>query len=142
MTAATTQGAVLMSGSIALSIVVATVAAFVLGFVWYMGFGGRLAALSPAYAADNARASGPAAALELLRSLVLAAVLAVLAAGVGADTWLEGAGLGLLAWVGFPLVLLAGSVLHERYPWRLAAIHLGDWLLKLLLVAAIVSAWR
>ena len=132
-----------MSGSIALSIVVATVAAFVLSFVWYMVFGGRLAALSPAYAADGAGASGPAAAvLELLRSLVLAAVVAVLAAEVGADTWLEGAGLGLLAWVGFPLVLLTGSVLHERYPWRLAAIHLGDWLLKLLLVAAIVSAWR
>jgi hypothetical protein len=142
MTAATTQGAVLMSGSVVLSIVVATVAAFVLSFVWYMAFGGRLAELSPAYAADNAGASGTAAALELLRSLVLAAVLAVLAARVGADTWLEGAGLGLLAWVGFPLVLLAGSVLHERYPWRLAAIHLGDWLLKLLVVAAIVSAWR
>ena len=62
--------------------------------------------------------------------------------GVGADTWLEGAGLGLLAWVGFPLVILTGSVLHERYPWPLAAIHLGDWLLKLLLVAAVVSAWR
>jgi Protein of unknown function (DUF1761) len=142
MTAASTQGGVLMSGSVALSIVVATVAAFVLSFVWYMVFGGRLAALSPAYAADTARASGTAAVLELLRSLVLAAVVAVLAAEVGADTWLEGAGLGLLAWVGFPLVLLTGSVLHERYPWRLAAIHLGDWLLKLLLVAAIVSAWR
>jgi hypothetical protein len=131
-----------MSGSIALSIVVATVAAFVLSFVWYMLFGGRLAALSPAYAAAGAGPSGPVVALELLRSLVVAAVLAVLAAGVGADTWLEGAGLGLLAWAGFPLVLFAGSVLHERYPRALAAIHLGDWLLKLLLVAAVVSAWR
>ena len=131
-----------MSGSVALSIVVAAVAAFVLSFVWYMVFGGRLAELSPAYAAADAQPAAPAAALELLRSLVLAAVLATLAAGVGADTWLEGAGLGLLAWVGFPLVILAGSVVHERYPWPLAAIHLGDWLLKLLLVAAVVSAWR
>jgi Protein of unknown function (DUF1761) len=131
-----------MSGSVVLSVVAATVAGFILSSVWYMGFGGRLAALSPAYAADNVRPAASAAALELLRSLVLAAVLAVLAAGVGADTWLEGAGLGLLTFVGFPLVLLAGSVLHERYPWPLAAIHLGDWLLKLLVLAAIVAAWR
>ena len=131
-----------MSGSIALSIVVATVAAFVLSSVWYMLFGGRLAALSPAYAAAGAGPSGPVVGLELLRSLVVAAVLAALAAGVGADTWLEGAGLGLLAWAGFPLVLFAGSVLHERYPRALAAIHLGDWLLKLLCVAAVVAAWR
>ena len=107
-----------MSGSIALSIVVAAVAAFVLSFVWYMVFGGRLAKLSPAYAVADAQPAAPAAALELLRSLVLGAVLATLAAGVGADTWLEGAGLGLLAWVGFPLVILAGSVVHERYRGR------------------------
>ena len=126
-----------MSGSI----VVATVAAFVLSSLWYMLFGRRLAALSPAYA-TGARPSGPVVALEFLRSLVVAAVLAVLAARSDTETWLEGAGLGLLAWVGFPLVILAGSVLHERYRWQLAAIHLGDWLFKLLLVAAIVSAWR
>jgi hypothetical protein len=31
---------------------------------------------------------------------------------------------------------------HEGTPWRLAAIHGGDWLAKLLVVAAIVSVWR
>jgi hypothetical protein len=141
MTSATTQGDAKMSGSVASSIVVATVAAFVLSSLWYMLFGRRLAALSPAYA-TGVRPSGPVVGLELLRSLVVAAVLAVLATGSGTDTWLQGAGLGLLAWVGFPLVILAGSVLHERYRWQLAAVHLGDWLLKLVLVAAIVSAWR
>jgi hypothetical protein len=130
-----------MSGRIASSIGVAAVAAFVVSSLWYMLLGRRLAALSPAYA-TGARPSGPVVALEFLRSLVVAAVLAVLAARSDTETWLEGAGLGLLAWVGFPLVILAGSVLHERYRWQLAAIHLGDWLFKLLLVAAIVSAWR
>jgi uncharacterized protein DUF1761 len=130
-----------MPGSVAWSIVVATVAAFVFSSLWYMLFGRRLAALSPAYATGGSP-SGAVAALEVLRSLVVASVLAVLAAATGADTWLEGAGLGLLAWVGFPLAILAGSVLHESYRWQLAAIHLGDWLGKLVLVAAIVSAWR
>jgi hypothetical protein len=141
MTSTTTQGDEKMSGSIASSIVVAAVAAFVLSSLWYMLFGRRLAALSPAYA-TGARPSSPVVALEFLRSLAVAAVLAVLAAGVDTETWLQGAGLGLVAWAGFPLVILAGSVLHEQYAWPLAAIHLGDWLFKLMLVAAIVSAWR
>ena len=37
------------------------------------------------------------------------------------------------------MILLAGSVLHERVPWRLAAVHAGDWLLKLVAVALIVG---
>ena len=33
-------------------------------------------------------------------------------------------------------------MLHERAPWKLAAIHAGDWLVKLLVVTVIVSVWR
>jgi hypothetical protein len=33
-------------------------------------------------------------------------------------------------------------VIHENTPWKLAAIHAGDWLVKLLVVAVIVSVWR
>jgi hypothetical protein len=33
-------------------------------------------------------------------------------------------------------------VIWEAVPMRIAAAHAGDWLLKLLLVAAIVGAWR
>jgi hypothetical protein len=134
------QGDETMTGSVALGVVAATVAAFVLSSIWYMLWGSRLAKLSPAYGGAEARPSAPAVGLELLRSLVVAVVLAVLADRTGSDTWLEGAGLGLLAWVGFPLVILAGSVLHERYPRQLAAIHQGDWLVKLLVVGAIVAA--
>ena len=33
-------------------------------------------------------------------------------------------------------------MLHERTPWKLAAIHAGDWLVKLAVVAVIVSVWQ
>ena len=128
-------------GSVALSIAVAAFGAFALSFGWYMLFGARLAALSPAYALEE-RPSVAVPMLELLRSLVAAAVLAVLAHFSDARTLLGGAMLGLVAWIGFPLVILGGSVLHEKYPWKLAAIHLGDWLLKLVLLGSIVAAWR
>jgi hypothetical protein len=49
-----------------------------------------------------------------------------------------GALLGLVLWVGFPLVLWTGAVIHEATPVRLAALHAGDWLLKLLLIGVVV----
>lgn len=42
----------------------------------------------------------------------------------------------------FPAAILLGSVVHEVVPLALAGIHAGDWLVKLILVAAIVGIWR
>ncbi len=43
---------------------------------------------------------------------------------------------------GFPIVLWTGALIHENTPLRLAAIHAGDWLVQLLVVAVIVSVWQ
>ena len=48
--------------------------------------------------------------------------------------------LGVALWVGFPFVLWTGAILWENTPWRLAALHAGDWLVKLLVVGVLVSA--
>ncbi|MPZ92517.1 MAG: DUF1761 family protein [Actinobacteria bacterium] len=50
--------------------------------------------------------------------------------------------LGFALWIGFPIVLWAGAIMHEKVPSKLAAIPAGDWLLKLLVIAVIVSVWR
>lgn len=69
-------------------------------------------------------------------------MIAGLAAEIGTDSWPAGLALGGALWVGFPLMLWAGAILHERTPRKLAAIHAGDWLSKLLVVGVIVSVWR
>lgn len=124
-----------------LAIAVATVAAFAIGAVWYGALAGRMAGLHEAYAEP----AGPSPATiggELARCLVLALVVALLAVEVAP----EGVGgsllMGGVLWLGFPAVLLSGSVLHERVPPLLAAIHAGDWLLKLLALALILGLWR
>jgi Protein of unknown function (DUF1761) len=78
-------------------------------------------------------------AVELGRCLVLAAVVAGLAAHGDVDTWTGGLLLGLVLWIGFPFVLWVGAVIHENTPIRLAVVHGGDWLLKLLLVGTVVA---
>jgi hypothetical protein len=33
-------------------------------------------------------------------------------------------------------------VAQENVSWKLAAIHAGDWLAKLVIIAVLVSVWR
>lgn len=48
--------------------------------------------------------------------------------------------LALIIWVGFPVVLLTGSVTWEKVHPATAAIHAGNWLVKLVLIALIKPA--
>jgi hypothetical protein len=121
-----------------LAIVAATAAAFISGGAYYALLGERLAQVSEAAAAAE-QPGGWTIVVELLRCLVLAAVVAGLAAEADIDGLAGGLCLGLALWVGFPLVLWTGAIIHERTPWKLATIHAGDWLLKLLLIAVLVS---
>lgn len=121
-----------------LAVLVAAVVAVIAAAVYYTVFGKQLAALS------NAPNEMPPwlLPLELVRAFALALVVAVVATGMAVDGWAESLLLGVVLWVGFPVVLLSGSVVHEKVPWRLAALHAGDWLLKLLVIATVVGLWR
>lgn len=123
-----------------LPIAAAAVAAFILSGVWYAVFGGQLSRLHPAYA-EGGGPSGSVVVVELVRNLVVATVIAGLISRLPVGTWPGAILLGLALWVGFPVVLLSGSVYHEKVPAQLAAIHGGDWLLKLLAIAVIVTIW-
>ena len=115
-----------------MNVAVATVAAFVAGGAYYAVLGSQL---------SSADESMPPWKLvvEVLRCLILAAVVAGLAAEADIDDWTGGLLLALALWVGFPFVLWLGAVIHENTPLRLALVHGGDWLLKLLLVGVIVA---
>lgn len=123
------------------AVLVATIAVFVLSFGYYTAVGSQLAEVSEAAAADEQPPPWKLA-LELLRGLVLATVTAGLAVQGGIDEWTGGLILGLALWIGFPLVLWTGAMLWERTRFKLAALHAGDWLVKLLVVGVIVSVWQ
>ena len=123
----------------ALTILIATVAAFVLGGAYYAALGSQLATVSEAAAAGGDAMPPWKLAIELLRCLILATVVAGLASQGSIDSLAGGLALGAALWVGFPFVLWTGAMLHERTPLKLAAIHAGDWLAKLLLVGGLVT---
>jgi hypothetical protein len=123
-----------------LEALVAGLAALVVSFVWYSAFTSRLVALSPAYV-EGERSPSWKILAELARCVVVAAVVGSLVAGLALESAVESVGLALTVWFGFPVMILVGAVLWERVPWRLAATHAGDWLIKLIVVTVIVWLW-
>ncbi len=127
------------------AILLSAVAAFALSFVWYSALAEpmlRMHPVSPATAADMVRPPVAKMLAEIARSLILASVLAWLVGRLGVSTWTSAVWLAVLLWVGFPFVLWAGAIMWENVPLELAAIHAGDWLLKLVLISVIVGVWR
>lgn len=124
-----------------IAVLAATVVTFVIGGAYYAVLGEQLAEVSEAAAAGGEWRPWKLGA-ELGRSLILAAVVAGLAAQGEIGEWSGGLLLGLALWIGFPLVLWTGAMIHENAPPKLAAIHAGDWLAKLMAVAVIVSVWQ
>lgn len=125
-----------------LTIVVAVVVAFVASTLWYIAFGAERERLLGTEGDASERPPVWMMLVELVRSFVVAYVLAILFGLVGVAGFIGAVGLGLLMWVGFPVVLLVGSVTWDKVPLKLAAIHAGDWLVKILLVTIIVGLWR
>lgn len=135
-----------MPGMNYLAVVVAAVAAFVLGALWYspVVFGKAYAEVRGLDPRAMVEMRPPVAELvgEFARNLVIAFVLGHFVARLGISDWKGAVQLALWVWVGFQAMLLMGAVLHEKLPWRLYAIHVGDALVKTLLMTVILAAWR
>jgi hypothetical protein len=125
---------------LALGIALASVAAFVLSSLYYS----LLTPVERRVLGDRALDRGRPAPWQVGAELVRAAVVAVGFAWIAGQAELlslPGALLlAAIAWAAFPVVLLTGSVTWERVPPVTAAIHAGDWLLKLLLIGAFLGA--
>ena len=118
------------------------IAAFVASSVWYspLLFGKQFMELSgvgPSAGPNVGKVVG-----ELGRNLILAYVLGRFVVLLEVVDWKGALNLGVWLWIGFPVLLLSGSVMWQNVPWMLAAIHAGDWLVKILLIAVILGVWR
>jgi hypothetical protein len=130
-----------------LHVFVAAVVIFVLGWLWYSPVlfykpWMRLRGLDPVAAMAGAKMPGGKLLVEFVRCFLLAFVITRFVGLLGISSWLGAVHFGLSLWIGFPVILLTGSVLWDNVPWKVAAIHAGDWLVKMLVIPIIVSVWR
>ena len=132
-----------MPGVNYIAIVVAALVAFVGSFVWYMVFGKELATVSKAFAESLQQNRQPWKMLFVFgEHIVIALVLAYLVARAGIAGWADAALLGFLLWLGLSAMQWVSSIVYEKEPVKKAAIHAGDWLVKLIVIAVIVGIWR
>jgi uncharacterized protein DUF1761 len=129
------------------AVLVAAVAVFVLGWLWYSPLlfykpWMRLRGLDPVAAMAGAKMPAGKLLIEFARCLVLAYVIARFMGLLGVSNLFGAVHFGLFLWIGFPVVLLTGSILWENVPWKVAAIHAGDWLVKMLVIPTIVCLWH
>src|SRR3989454_10765313 len=127
-----------------LAVLAAAFAVFVLGWLWYSPLlffkpWMRLRGMDPVAAMAGAKMPGGKLLIELARCLVLAYVIACFVALLGVSSWMGAVHFGLFLWIGFPGILLTGSVLWENAPGKGAAIHAGDWPVEMLGVPHICS---
>src|SRR4051794_29512391 len=124
---------------IVLGIAAAAAAAFVLSSVYYAVVMPLEARVLGAAALDRGRPGPWKVVTELARTAVVATAFAWIATQAHLLALPGALGLALLMWVAFPVVLLTGSVSWDRVPVVTGAMHAGDWLLKLLLVAVVLA---
>ena len=128
-----------------LHVVVTAVSAFVMSSIWYTVFGkARMALLDqdPRAPADMRKEPAWKKATELVRELVIAYVVARFVVQLGVADWKAAVQLGVWLWFGFVFMILVGAVVWDNVSWKLTAIHAGDWLVKLPLMAVILAVWR
>ena len=130
-----------------LAVLVAAIAVFVLGWLWYSPLlfykpWMRAKGIDPAVAMSGAKMPAGKLVIELVRCIVLAYIIARFAALLGISSWMGAVHFGVMLWIGFPVILLTGSVLWDNVPVKVAAIHAGDWLVKMLVIPIIVSVWH
>jgi len=81
-------------------------------------------------------------AVALLCSFVTAAVLSVCIQASGEQTLFRGIKVGAVLWLGFVATTFAKDYIFEIRPLSLYAINAGYGLIDLMLMGAIVGAWK
>ena len=129
------------------AVLVTTLVVFVLGWLWYsplLFFNPwmRLRGLDPAAAMAGAKMPVGKLVIEFARCFILVYVVTRIATLHSDLSLLGSIHIGLFLWLGFPVILLTGSVIWDNVPWKVAAIHAGDWFVKLLVISIIARVWH
>lgn len=122
------------------AVLVAALAHFIIGMVWYspLLFGKMWMELS---GAADLKPSPKDLVMALFSSLILAYVLANVVFLAGARTILDGAVVGIMVEVGFIATLLLGDMIFEKKPFKLFLLRNGYNLLALAVAGAILAVW-
>jgi hypothetical protein len=128
-----------------LAITIAAIACFLLEAAWYSYFAQAwLEGIGRTSASLMATGVNPALqyATALLSAAVLAAAISCITQLTGPQTAFRGIRVAALLWLGCVLTTWATEYAFEVRTYKLFAINTGFWLLGMVVIGAIVGAWK
>lgn len=129
-----------------LAIIVGTVLAVAFSALYYFLLNKQVVAYRAAWRGKNSEVQTTISInrflIEFVRTFVLGLVIANAISLLNLLALNQAALFAIWLWIGFPVVLLTGLVIHERMSAQLVAIHAGDWLVKILLFSILLTLWR
>ena len=127
------------------AVVIATLAGFGLGAVWYMVLGGAWMRALGKTEAEIKDAQGAAKALPFVIALIALFVMALMLAGLMGhlgDTTMKGGVIsGFFVWVGFVITTMGVNHAFSGAKPMLTLIDGGHWLAVLLVMGAVIGAF-
>jgi uncharacterized protein DUF1761 len=125
-----------------LAVVVAAIAAIVIGFIWFspQALGNRWTTYG--VPAPPARPGASAIAVGAISALVNAWVIALLSLNLGGTTIGDGVVLGILVWLGFIATVTAAEFGFLQRRWSAWVVNNIHHLIVQVVLAAIVTVWR
>lgn len=126
------------------SLLVSAVILWLLGAVWYspLLFAKPWAAIVSRPMGEKPKGVVHGMIASFVGDLLVAFVLAHVVYWSGADGFAMGAFVGFLAWLGFVVAPLYPQRIYEGRPFKYFAINSGYWLIGLVVVGGLLSAWR
>ncbi len=126
------------------AVLVAAVIRMAAGFVWYSPalFLKPWQALTGVTPETMRAGLGKAMVVDVIASLLMAFCLANIIGASGITDWGNGAGSGFWIWLGFMATLMVSLWGYENRPLKLIAINLGNNLIALVLMGALLAVWR
>jgi len=128
------------------AVLVAAIAGFVIGFIWYSPkvFGKMwmtLSGIDKEAKEKEKKGMGKNIVFGFISTLVMSFVLAVFIGMAGANTLAAGAQTAFWLWLGFIATVNLGSVLWEGKPFKLYVLNSAHWLVALLVMGEIIAVW-
>jgi hypothetical protein len=130
-----------------LAIIVAAVVAFAIGALWYSPtlFGRQWMAAhghTPEKLAAMRSSMAKTYAFSFITYLIMAMVIALLMGLTGGTTMIQGIVLAVLAWLGFGFTIGLNTNLYSDKPAAAFMIDAGYQLVHVIVMGAIIGAWR
>ncbi|MCY4656779.1 MAG: DUF1761 domain-containing protein [Gammaproteobacteria bacterium] len=124
-----------------IAIIVVTVVAFLIGWVWYGPVFGKAWLSALGKTEDEIQPSPTPFIISFITSLLTCIVMAVLIQQLGINTWMGGAVLGLVVGIGFIAASSASDTAFCGWSWNLWLIQSGYRVVYSVVMGLVLAIW-